>query len=147
MDHPSKIRRESIRYEAIPRKREKTMLCLYVAGPIEAETYLDYLNNLRRGQRAAVEALLAGFSPFCPFLDFHFQLMLREHELVTVEHYYAYTMAWLRVSDGVWAITGWEDSKGAQAEVLEAERLGIPVFHSLKTAKAVLIDSEDKNDD
>jgi len=147
VDHPSKIRRESVRYEAIPGKRGKTMLCLYVAGPYSADNVLDVLNNIRRGQRAATEALLAGFAPFCPWLDFHFQLMLRDNEQLQVEHYYAYSMAWLRVSDGVWIIEGWENSEGASAEVAEARRLGIPIFESLEEAKAVLIDSEDKNDD
>jgi hypothetical protein len=45
----------------------------------------------------------------------------------------AYSMEWLRVSDAVLVVQkGKEQSKGTQAEIEEANRLGIPVFDSLE---------------
>jgi hypothetical protein len=86
---------------------------------------------MRRGMRASVEVLLAGDAPFVPWHDYHFQLMLREGESLSVEDYYRYSMAWLEVSEALLVLPNSEHSKGTQAEIKRAEELGIPVFYSL----------------
>lgn len=102
---------------------------LYIAGAYSADNVLGVLDNIRRGMRAGTQALLAGFAPFVPWFDFHFQLMLRENEALTVEDYYRYSLAWLEVSDAVWVLPGSENSKGTQAEIKRAQELGIPVHY------------------
>lgn len=108
---------------------------IYVAGAYSADNVLDVLNNIRKGQRIAVEVLLAGFAPFCPWLDHQFQFMLRDNETLTVQNYYDYSMAWLEVSDAVLLVPGWETSKGTANEIKRADELCIPVFIILEDLK------------
>jgi hypothetical protein len=86
---------------------------------------------MREGMRWATRVFLAGHAPFAPWLDFHFQLMLRDGEALTVDDYYQYSLAWLRAAEVVFATPGWEHSKGTHAEIEEATRLGIPVVFAL----------------
>ena len=111
---------------------------VYVAGAYSAGNVIDVLDNMRKGMRLSTEAMLAGFAPFCPWLDYHFQLMLREGETLSVKDYYEYSLAWLEVSDAVLLVPGWENSKGTIAEIERAELLGIPVFTDLNLLKVRL---------
>ena len=104
---------------------------VYVAGAYSAGNVIDVLNNMRRGMRAATEVLLAGYSPFVPWFDYHFQLMLQDGETLSVEDYYRYSIAWLEVSDAMLVLPNSENSKGTQAEIERAKELGIPIFTSL----------------
>jgi hypothetical protein len=90
------------------------------------------LENIRKGQRASVEILLAGHEPFCPWLDYQFQFMLREEENLTVKDYYRYSMAWLEVSDAMVILDGWKDSKGTLAEIKRAQELNITIHHGVE---------------
>jgi hypothetical protein len=82
--------------------------------------------------REATKVLLAGYAPFVPWFDFHFQLMLREGEHLTVTDYYKYSMAWLEKADLVLVLPHSEKSKGTQAEIKRARTLGIPIIYSLE---------------
>ena len=101
---------------------------IFIAGPYSATDVITVLDNMREGMRLATEVLLMGFAPFCPWLDFHFQLMLRGNEKLTVENFYDYSMAWLEVSDAMLLAYGWQDSKGTRAEMKRAKELDIPVL-------------------
>lgn len=105
---------------------------IYVAGAYSADNVIKVLDNIREGMRLSTRIMLAGFAPFCPWLDFHFQLMLREGERFTVEDYYRYSLAWLDVSDalvvGDWP--GCKESRGTQDEIYRASRIGIPIFYT-----------------
>lgn len=105
---------------------------VYVAGPYSADNVLDVLGNLQRGIRMSVRVMLAGYAPFCPWLDFLFCLLLREGESLSVPQFYAYSLAWLEVSDAVLVLPKFEKSKGTLAEIARAEELGIPVYCSLE---------------
>jgi len=100
---------------------------IYIAGPYSGNT-LQTLNNMRVGMRKATELMLQGYAPFCPWLDYHFTLMLREGETLTVEQYYAYSLAWMEASDAVLLLPGWENSKGTLKEIEVADSIGLPVF-------------------
>ena len=104
---------------------------VYVAGCYNAGNIIAVLDNIRIGMRASLEVLLARFSPFVPWFDFHFQLMLRPGEALTIQDYYDYSIAWLDVSNYMLVLEGWENSKGALAEIKRAEELNIPIFYSL----------------
>lgn len=105
---------------------------VYVAGAYSADNVLSVLDNMRRGMRTATEVLLSGYAPFCPWLDFHFQLMLRDGETLTVQDYYEYSLAWLKVADAMLVLPNSEKSKGTQAEVMTAMELQIPIYYSLE---------------
>jgi len=101
---------------------------LYVAGPYSNSSVIGALDNMRRGMRKATEKFLEGWAPFAPWMDYHYSLMLRGDEKLTVEDYYAYSIAWLRVSDAMYVLKGWESSKGTMAEIEIAKEMGIPIM-------------------
>ena len=104
---------------------------IYLAGAYSGNNVLGTLNNIRKGIRLATEVLLTGFSPFVPWFDFYFQLMLRENEHLTIEQYYNYCIEWLKVSDAILLVPGWENSKGTKAEINLAHKLNIPIYYEL----------------
>ena len=61
---------------------------VYVAGAYSASNVISVLDNIREGMRLSTQVLLLGYAPFCPWLDHHFQLMLREGEKLSVDDYY-----------------------------------------------------------
>lgn len=101
---------------------------VYVAGAYSSDNVLGVLTNMRKGMRKATELFVKGYAPFCPWLDFHYTLMLQGEEQLTVPNYYDYSLAWMEVSEAVLLVDGWENSKGTLAEIKRAEELGIPVF-------------------
>ena len=105
---------------------------VYIAGSYSANNVITVLDNMRKGIRLSTEVFINGFSPFCPWLDYQFQLMLREGETLKVEDYYRYSIDWLKVSDAVLVVDGWENSKGTKEEIKFAYQIGIPIFYSLK---------------
>lgn len=103
---------------------------VYVAGAYNADNVISVLGNMRRGMDLSYKVLKEGFSPFCPWLDYHFSLIGE----VSINEYYKFSMDWLRVSDAVLVVPeGVENSKGTQAELEEAKRLGIPIFFDLES--------------
>ena len=111
------------------------MKIVYVAGAYSADNVIGLLDNIRNGQRWGTKVFLKGFAPFCPWNDLHFQLMLREGEVLDVQQYYDYSMAFLERSDIVFVTPNWEESKGTIAEIARAEELGIPVVYSIEDLK------------
>ena len=94
---------------------------VYIAGPYTAT---DPVINTRHAVLAA-EYLMehdARVVPFVPHLSLAWHL-ISPH---SVEWWYAYDLAWLRVCDIVLRLPG--ASTGADLEVAEAKKLGIPVF-------------------
>lgn len=109
------------------------MTRVYVAGAYSAPNVMDVFANMDRGMDLCVQVLRAGFAPFCPWNDHHF--LLRGCRF-TVEEMYAYSMAWLEVSDCVLVQPiGAKQSVGTQAEIKRARELGIPVFYGLESLK------------
>ena len=100
------------------------MLRVYVAGQYSADNVIGVLRNMQRGMKAAEQIFSMGYAPFCPWHDYHYEL-LADHPKGL---YYAYSMAWLEVSDIVVLLEGWENSPGTIAEKKRAEELGIPVM-------------------
>ena len=103
---------------------------IYVAGPYSSDNIIDTLDYMREGQRMATRVLLAGFAPWCPWIDFHYQLQLRDDEELTVDNYYEYSITWLVVSDAMLVMPGWQYSKGTLKEIEIARALGIPIYYS-----------------
>ncbi|MFA6281240.1 MAG: DUF4406 domain-containing protein [Candidatus Omnitrophota bacterium] len=108
---------------------------VYVAGAYSSDNVIGVLNNIRKGTQASVDVFLAGFAPFCPWLDYQFQFYTDQ---LKVSDYYSYSMAWLDASDAVLVTPDYENSKGTIAEIERAMELHIPVYFSL----ADLIQSE-----
>ena len=108
------------------------MKTVYVAGPYSANNVIDVLHNMRRGLKISKDVFLRGFAPFAPWLDYLYTLMLDDGETLSVEQYYAYSMAWLEKADCVLVLPGYEQSKGTMAEIEKAKELGIPIYYNIK---------------
>jgi hypothetical protein len=108
---------------------KKKIKRVYVAGAYSADDVLKVFGNMRKGIDAAVEVLKKGYAPFCPWLDYQFNLVA---EGITLQEFYNYTLAWLEASDAVLVVPGWENSFGTKNEIARAKELGIPVFYSVE---------------
>lgn len=104
---------------------------IYVAGAYSADNVIDMLKNIGRGEHWSAEIFLRGFAPFCPWHDKQFVTDNYNYDF-TVDQFYEYSLAWLMVSDAVFLVPGWENSKGTQKEIEIAVKNGIPVFDSLE---------------
>ncbi len=104
---------------------------VYIAGPYSADNITDCLENMRNGMRMGAKVLLAGFAPWVPWHDFHHHLMLHNNESLSINDYYNFSIEWLKVSDCILVIPGWENSKGTLAEIEIANQLNIPIYYSL----------------
>ena len=103
---------------------------IYIAGPYSADNVMDVLHNIRRGTELSYKVFTLGFAPFCPWLDFHYVLMDHDNKL-TINDFYQYSIAWLKVSDAVILAPGWGKSKGTLEEIRIAKDMGIPVFKNV----------------
>jgi len=105
------------------------MIRVYVAGAYSANNVTDVLGNMRRGMQLSYKVLKAGFAPFVPWFDYHFSLIGD----VTLQEYYDYTLAWLRVSDAMILVPeNLNQSIGTQNEITLAKELAIPIFTDLE---------------
>ena len=95
---------------------------VYVAGPY---THGGRLSNVHRALDAADTLIDAGHAPYIPHLS-HFQDARRRR---TYEEWLALDFAWLAVCEALIRLPGY--SPGADREVEEAQRLGIPVYDSV----------------
>jgi len=105
---------------------------VYIAGKYSANNVISVLDNIREGIRMSTKVFLLGHSPFCPWLDFLFQLFLREGEVLDVEDYYRYSMDWLLVSDILLVMPEWRESGGTVEEIVQAFNSGIPIVFNIK---------------
>jgi len=93
---------------------------------------MQFLRNIRTGIKASIEVLKAGFSPFCPFLDYQFLLCADNPLDITVADFYRYSMAWLMAADAMLLLKGWETSLGTVEEVKVADEQNIPICNSVE---------------
>ena len=107
------------------------MIKVYVAGAYSANNVIDVLQNIGRGEEYAARLFAIGFAPFCPWHDKSYAMILHGFKF-TVKDFQDFSIAWLKVSDCVFLVPGWEESEGTTKEIELAEQLNIPVFKSTK---------------
>lgn len=95
---------------------------VYIAGPMD---HGDTALNIRRAILVADALLKEGHYPYVPHLD-HFWHMICPG---TREQWLKLDMAFIAKCDCLLRIAG--DSPGADLEVAEAQRLGVPVYGPL----------------
>ena len=99
------------------------MIYAYIAGPYTAP---DPVINTANAIRAGEEVRKAGVAPYVPHLTMFWHLLVPNEYEVWLEH----DIHWLRKCDALIRLPG--PSLGADAEVVEAERLGIAVYYSVE---------------
>ena len=110
----------------------KRRLRIYVAGAYDTVDQVKLFQNISRGLRASTELILAGFSPFCSWIDILYKILLKEGETLSRAELFEYVTAWLPVSDAVLVLPESEDSVGTKEEMRLARELGIPVFYTME---------------
>ena len=103
------------------------MKVVYIAGPYTAENDWERKMNILRAQFVNAEIWKRGFWGLCPHMNTEFFSGICP-EQVFVDG----GLVFLRRSDCVILVEGWENSKGTLAEIAEAERVGIPIYHTLE---------------
>ena len=94
---------------------------IYIASPY---TIGDTAANVARSMTAWHNLVDGGYAPYCPLLS-HF---LHLHRQRPYAHWLEQDLVWIAVCDGLLRLDG--RSSGADDEVAEAQRLGIPVFYT-----------------
>ena len=97
---------------------------VYVAGPITSSGGEGVIPNIRAGVLTGERLRRDGLVPFIPHTSAIWELVTP----LSYEDIMAVDFAWLAKCDAVLRMPGL--SRGADREVQEATRLGIPVFYS-----------------
>ncbi|MFC2005005.1 DUF1937 family protein [Chloroflexota bacterium] len=109
-------------------KRQPQVEILFVAGSYMDSDFNEIERNIQLAEQHSIELWNRGYKVFCPHLNTaHFEVKAEADE----QAYKEFDMRMLQCCDAVFALPNWQDSKGAQAELEEATRLGKPVFYSL----------------
>lgn len=106
------------------------MIKVYVAGAYSADNVIDVLKNIGRGQQVCAELFSKGFAPFCPWHDKSYVIDL-PYDDFTVEQFYEYSIAWLKVSECMLVLEGYENSKGTLKEIEIAKEMNIPIYYDI----------------
>ena len=108
----------------------KSVIVVYVAGPISAETGHQVEMNIRAAEEVARDLLNLGFAPICPHSFERFHQGLLDHD------------DWMRVDleilsrcDAIFMVHGWEGSKGSMTELNWAHQNDYPIFYTLNQLK------------
>lgn len=95
---------------------------VYIASPYSKG---NSVTNIRRSFLAAEDLIEKGFLPFCPLLCHVWDIASPHPE----QYWFDYDLKWLLKCDFVLRLVG--ESRGADAEIIEAHKAGIAVFYSL----------------
>lgn len=99
------------------------MRVVYVAGKFTGANGWEVARNIRRAESWGFAVAEAGAMPFIPHAN-----TASFHNTLTDAFWYQGTLEMLRRCDAIILVPGWEDSKGALAEVAEAKKLNMPIF-------------------
>lgn len=116
-------------------KQDRRNILIYVAGALTPKSTdnhaIEYLRNARRLLQASLQVFSFGFTPYCPANDMLF-FLAEGGGNITEAQIKDMSMEYLRRSDGVLMLAGWEKSVGCIAEAHEANKYKIPVYLSMK---------------
>ena len=98
-------------------------MIVYISGPYSKG---DPVINVRNAVKAADDVLEAGFIPLCPHLSHLWHTISPK----PWEEWMRIDLELLQACKAVLRLPG--ESKGADMEVAEAKRLGIPVYYSIE---------------
>jgi hypothetical protein len=102
---------------------------VYIAGKLNAMA-VDYLKNVSNMLETAEEVRREtdGYGVFVPAIDL---LLGIKFGYSKYEDYFDNGQFWLKASDAVFLVPGWETSEGTKREIETAKQLNIPVFENI----------------
>ena len=120
---------------------------VYVCGPYSCKSVdgnvIEILSNMRRGLAISIQVMQAGHAVYSPWLDFQFGLIAD----IPMEMFKRNSMEWIKVSDAMLLVNGWQDSAGCRAEVAEASLHGVPVFEQHEFVNMLVFLNDAANQD
>jgi hypothetical protein len=100
---------------------------IYVAGPYTAEHDFDRLRNIEKASRVTAQLWSLGYYALCPHkITAFFGGLCSESVFIDGG------LEFLRRSDAVVLVEGWEASGGTLGEIKLAMELGIPVYEGVE---------------
>ncbi len=108
------------------------MKIVFISGPLttgwDGKDREFILNNILRAEKYQIALINAGVGVFCAHT--HTSMHHEKGSTAPESYYYQLDMEFLkRSSDALLAMPGWEQSKGAKAEVEWAMAHNLPVFY------------------
>jgi len=107
---------------------------VYVAGPLFGPNDWEIRRNIHRAASLGYEVAKLGAYPVIPHTNTGSVFI----GTMSPEFWYAGTLELLRRCDAIILVSGWEESRGAVAEIAEAKRLNMPVFERVEELKTWL---------
>jgi hypothetical protein len=114
---------------------------VYIAGPFRA-TNPDGTNDswrtqehIMRAMATALDVWKIGAAALCPHAN---TMFYQSASGIPDRVWLDGDLEQLRRCDAVLMVDGWQASRGAAAEKLEAERIGVPVFEDIRALAAFL---------
>jgi hypothetical protein len=104
------------------------MIKVYIAGALNSDA-VGYIKNMHKMIEWADKVRRAGFCVYVPCVDFLIGLQIGDYEY---KDYFDNGQPWLEVSDAVFLVPGYENSKGTLKEIERAKELEIPIFTDIK---------------
>ena len=102
----------------------------YVAGPLRADTLNGIAENIARARAVAVHLWRLGYAVLCPHLNSAFM-----SGAVPETQFLEAGLEFVRRSDLVVLVDGWERSEGTVREIEEAHARGIPIYVTHKAGR------------
>jgi len=99
------------------------MKVVYIAGKYRGPNPWAVVQNIRAAEEVAAKVIRAGHMPLTPHKN-----TAHMEGLADDAFFLAGTMELLRRCDAVLLVPGWSRSVGARLELVEANRIGLPVF-------------------
>jgi hypothetical protein len=97
---------------------------IYIAGKLNGMA-CDYIKNIHEMVKWGTLVMRSGFSVYIPALDFLAGFI---DGGFSYSDYFNNSQPWLKCSDAVFLVPGWETSEGTKREVETAQMNCIPVF-------------------
>lgn len=104
---------------------------IFISGAMSADNMLNVCNNIHDGIVLGNKLIEKGYAPFVPHLDILIKIANGVDLSIPMQHYYDYTMEWLKVSDAVLVCPNYKNSIGALAEIKQAEELYKPIYYDI----------------
>ena len=106
----------------------KNMKKVYCAGKLNDDA-VGYIMNCHRMIRTAKKVREAGYAVYVPCLDFLEGVVTGS---MSYDDYFNNGQEWLKASDAVFLVPGWESSKGTRREMELADANNIPIFDNIE---------------
>ena len=102
---------------------------IYVASPYSHPDWHERQDRFRKVCQVCARLIRKGLTPFSPIAHTHPIAVYGDLNKVDWESWKRFDLEMIRHCGALYVLTisGWKESTGVQAEMIEAKRLGIPI--------------------